>query len=69
MMTGQLVGIALVALGLLVAVFGDKRVDAKGGKVSKVFSMPPLNAKVLKWAVALISICFGVALVFGSGHL
>ena len=69
MFTGTLVGVALIVFGLLVAIFGDRKVGAKGGKVSKAFSMPPLNAKVLKWAVALISIWFGVALLFGGGHL
>lgn len=68
-MTGKLVGIALIAIGLLVAVYGDKRVDAKGGTISKAFSMPRANAKVLKWAIAIISIGLGVALLVGGGRL
>ncbi len=68
-MTGQVLGIFLIAFGILVAVFGEKEVNSKGGKISKVFSMLPLNARVLKWAVALTSIWFGVALLLGGGHL
>jgi uncharacterized membrane protein YidH (DUF202 family) len=68
-MTGQLAGLALVVLGVLAAIFGDKKIDTNAGKISKTFTMPPLSAKILKWALALILVWFGVSLLFGGGQL
>jgi hypothetical protein len=64
-MSAEVAGLVLVALGVVLALFGDKEVDPKGGTISKLFSMPPTNAKAVKWALALGMIAFGVLLVLG----
>jgi hypothetical protein len=68
-MKGYAVGVALVVLGLFVVAFGDRRVGAKGGIVTRTFAMHSRNAKVLKWVFGILCLWFGVALLFGGGHL
>ena len=64
-MSAEVAGLVLVALGVALAVFGDKEVDPKGGTISKLFSMPSTNAKATKWGLALGMIALGVMLVLG----
>lgn len=66
---GYFLGCVLAIVGLLILAFGDKKLNAKEGAILKVFSMPPLNAKVTKWAAGIICIWFGVALLLGGGKL
>jgi hypothetical protein len=76
---GTAVGLILVVLGLIIIKFGDREVgDRKtnGGIIRKLFSQQyvnpkvwTLNNKVLKWAVGLIAIWFGLALIISRGHL
>ena len=61
-----IVGICLVALGLVAIIFGGKNVQDKGGSVLHVFARPRFNATVLKWAIGLLCIWFGVAFLFGG---
>ena len=68
-MSAVLAGVALIGLGVAIAFFGDKDVDPKGGRISKLFSMPRTNAKALKWGGALSLIAFGVALMLGVDGL
>lgn len=64
-----LFGFVLVIIGLLILTFGDRKLKVKGGVVLKIFSAPPLSAKVIKWAIGILCIWFGVALLFGGGKL
>jgi hypothetical protein len=66
---GYFFGFVLVIIGLLVLVFGDRKLNVKGGAILKTFSVPSLNAKVLKWAVGIMCIWFGAALLLGGGKL
>ena len=66
MSMSYVVGVCLIVLGLVAIVFGSKNVQEKGNVVLKVFSMPRLNAGVLKWAVGLMCIGFGLAFLFGG---
>jgi hypothetical protein len=66
---GYILGFVLVIVGLLILAFGDKKLNVKEGAILKVFSMPPLNAKLTKWAVGIFCIWFGVALLLGGGKL
>jgi uncharacterized membrane protein YidH (DUF202 family) len=66
---GYFLGCVLVIFGLLILAFGDKKLNVKEGAILKAFSLPPLNAKVTKWAVGIICIWFGVAIVLGGGKL
>jgi hypothetical protein len=68
-MIGYFAGAVLVILGSLIIVFGDRKVGKNGGAITKTFSMPPLNAKFLKWGAGILCIWFGAALLFGGGHL
>ena len=68
-MSDYLAGIALVVVGVLVAIFGDRNVDAKGGRISKALSMPRLGARFVNWAVAVLLVVVGVALLSRGGHL
>ena len=64
-------GIALIIFGVVIVRFGDRRVGDKHreGVITRTFSMPALNAKVLKWGVGLLCICIGIAVVFTRGNL
>ena len=64
-------GAALIVLGALIIGFGDRQVGDKsrGGVITRMFSMPTLSAKVLKWVVGLLCAWFGAALIFTRGAL
>ena len=64
------VGIALIALGVLIIVYGDRQVGDKrrAGVITRTFSMPAVNAKVLKWVMGLLCIWFGLAAIFTHGN-
>lgn len=64
------VGIALIVLGVLIIVYGDRQVGdrRRAGVITRAFSMPTLNAKVLKWVMGLFCICFGLAAIFTHGN-
>ena len=66
---GYITGAVLVILGPLIIVFGDKKVGKNGGLITRMVSMPPLNAKFLKWGAGILCLWFGAALLFGGGHL
>ena len=68
-MSDQLAGIGLIAVGVLVAIFGDRNVDPKGGRISRAFSMPRMNAQGVKWAAAILLVVFGVVLLFRGARL
>jgi hypothetical protein len=65
----HIIGIALIAIGVLIIVYGDRQVGDKrnGGVITRVFSIPRLNAKVLKWTMGLICVGFGLAAFFAHG--
>ena len=68
-MSTQLAGVVLIGLGVVIALFGDKDVDPKGGTISKLFSMPRNNVRGVKWGAALSLIAFGLVLVLGADRL
>jgi hypothetical protein len=65
------VGTGLIVLGILIIVYGDRQVGDKrrGGVITRTFSMPTLNAKVLKWVIGLFCIWFGLAAILTHGNL
>jgi hypothetical protein len=69
MYMGYFLGFVLVIIGLLILAFGDRKLNVKGGVILKTFSAPSLNAKVLKWAVGILCIWFGAALLLGGGKI
>jgi len=66
---GYVFGFALVTIGVLILVLGERKLKVKGGVILKTFSAPSLNAKVTTWAVGILCIWFGAALIFGGGKL
>jgi hypothetical protein len=64
-------GIALIISGVVIIRFGDRQVGDKRreGVITRTFSMPALNVKVLKWIIGLLCIWFGTAVVFTRGNL
>jgi len=62
----RIFGIVLVVAGISAIFFGNKLVTTKGGVVLKMLSMPRFHAVVLKWAVGLLCVWFGVALFLGA---
>jgi uncharacterized membrane protein YidH (DUF202 family) len=66
-----IVGIVLIAVGVLIIAYGDRQLGDKrrGGVITRAFSMPTLNAKVLKWAMGLLCVGFGLAALFSHGNL
>jgi hypothetical protein len=66
---GYIAGGVLIVLGLVIIVFGDRKVGKNGGVILRTFSMPPMNAKFAKWGLGIVCIWFGAALLFGGGHL
>jgi len=68
---GYIVGVILVVLGLAIIAFGDKNIrqGEREGIVLRFFSMPSLHVKFVKWAVGILCIWFGIALLFGGGTL
>ena len=64
-------GIVLIIFGLVIIRFGDRQVGNKRreGVITRTFSMPALNAKVLKWVIGLLCIWFGIAVVYTRGNL
>ena len=57
------IGIILIILSIIIVLLGDKKLEAKEGKISKAVSMPSLNIKFVKWACGIISFCFGLCLI------
>ena len=62
----SLLGVILVIAGLVVVIYGDKNTNKDGGVILKTVSMPRLNAIVLKWAIGLLLIWFGLGFLFGG---
>ena len=46
------IGLSLLALAIVIALFGDKTVQERGGLVQRVFSMPKGRAAFVKWPIA-----------------
>lgn len=59
-------GLVLISFGMLVLFLGAKSVAVEGGAVLKTVSQKPLAIKIIRWAVALLSIWFGIAVALGA---
>ena len=70
-LVGYVGGIASIIFGIVIIRVGDRQVGDKRreGAITRMFSMPALNAKVLKWTIGLLCVCFGIALVFTRGKI
>ena len=59
-----LVGLAFIAVAIIVMLFGERTVQAKGGVVLKVFSWPRSRASQTKWAIAAAFAGVGLWFIF-----
>jgi hypothetical protein len=59
-------GLALIALSIIILIMGDKKVISNEGKVSRIFGLNSTQAKLVKWACALVAFCFGIAILLSS---
>ncbi len=62
----SLLGVILIIAGLAVVIYGDRNTSKGAGVLLKTFSMPRLNAIVLKWGIGLLLIWFGLGFLFGG---
>ena len=58
------VGLLFILVAVIVALFGDRTVQERGGVVSKAFSWPKGRAAQLKWAIAAALGLVGAWFVF-----
>jgi hypothetical protein len=61
-------GIILIILGFVIIIFGDKSAVNEGGIILQLFSYKnKWQVKFVKWAVGLLSIWFGMAMISSKG--
>ena len=61
-----LIGICLIAVGIVAILFGDKKLNVREGIITKVV-FPPLSktrAKVLKYSFGCVLIYIGLRVIF-----
>jgi len=56
-------GIILIIFGIGIIFYGGKRINIEGGTLLKLLTMPPINAKFVKWGAGLVAIYFGVGFI------
>ena len=65
----SLAGVALIFLGVAVAILGDQKLNVKEGKLLRLLfpsgRWGKLSVKLQKWVVAILLIGFGLSLVVG----
>ncbi len=65
-----LVGSLLVIVEIVAIIYGDKTVQKEGGIVLKAFShRSPISNFLIKWAIGLLCIWFGLGFLFGGIQL
>jgi cadmium resistance protein CadD (predicted permease) len=62
-------GVAPICLGVAVAIFGDRKLNVKEGKLLRpLFPSEPwhrVSVKLQKWVIAVLLVGFGLALIVG----
>lgn len=63
----SLAGVALICLGVGVAIFGDRKLHIKEGRLLRILSPSgrwfKISRKIQKWVIGLLLIWFGLALI------
>jgi threonine/homoserine/homoserine lactone efflux protein len=59
----KVIGIILIATGVLAATYGDKTMGNADGLIGKLFSWPPGRAKYLKIVIGVALIYAGLKLI------
>jgi hypothetical protein len=53
----------LIIFGVVVLIFGDKKLNVKAGMVLKMVSLQNFRVRLIKWFVGLLSILVGLSLI------
>ncbi len=65
----SLAGVALICLGIAIAIFGDRKLNVKEGSLLRLLSPSgrwfKISRKIQKWVIGLLLIWFGLALIVG----
>lgn len=65
----SLAGVALICLGVAIAIAGDRKLNIKEGRLLRILSPSgrwfEISRKVQKWVIGLLLIWFGLALIAG----
>lgn len=61
---GIIGGILLLVIAVVILVFGDKKMNVKGGVVLKLFSPPNYPVTLIKWVLGLFLMWVGISLIF-----
>jgi hypothetical protein len=61
-----LIGIILIAIGIIAILFGDKKLNVREGLITKIVSppLPKMHGKVLKYAIGCGFIYIGLRVFF-----
>ena len=75
---GVIFGLLVIALGIFIIAFGDKQIGKRNAKVGIVEGLVTgrylnpkirsLNLVVLKWAIGILVIWFGLAILINGGN-
>lgn len=65
----SLAGVALICLGVAIAISGDRKLHVKEGRFLRILSPSGrwfrISRKIQKWVIGLLLIWFGLALIVG----
>jgi hypothetical protein len=68
MLNSKLIGgILLIVFGVVVLIYGDKKLNVDEGRIGRLFFPPSkssFNSKIWKWFLGIISILAGISFVF-----
>ena len=53
-------GLSLIALAVVVALFGDRTIEERGGVVHRMFTWPKGRATLVKWPIAGVLVFTGL---------
>jgi len=64
------IGIAMIVFGVVVALFGDRTVQAKekDGFITRLVSTPQWWIRIIKWPIGLVSIAMGIWILLSSSQ-
>jgi len=65
----RLIGIVFIFLSIIIAKYGDKKVNQQdGGVILRLFSHPKQSVKILKWVLVFFLLWFGLWLLVTNGN-
>ena len=59
------VGVLLIVIGVVVLVFGGRKLNVNEGTILKLFTHSQTNVRLIQWGLGLVAIYLGVGLILG----